>query len=334
MNNTLRRIYIFFLSYIFSVISLSAQLPSYLLIQLESSEEKKLERAKRFFDDADAAMKAAVSLYESIPATDTALGDDMIMKYEEALFHLHTASRYIKNGMKLTYSILEKGMDDFWEKHNIRRNYFDIMKEAVQMEQIARDDYISSVSLRDQLAEVSDFLFGIKLHNLAHKHEVYTLNYGGRALQIYQEYPIEYPHNWSNQFVFNLITLNPKAFEKKNEQHVNSKELDQIQVVTFVKDPVTNEKDTAEIQYDIHFRVQVAAHVSRIPKIRLQEIYDGDRYVEEVKEEGWWKYQIGHYKSYSSAQAILEEVDVDRAFITAYNYGKKINISLAKKISP
>ena len=66
----------------------------------------------------------------------------------------------------------------------------------------------------------------------------------------------------------------------------------------------------------------------------IRQIYKGNKEVKEIREDEWYKYQIGNYKSFAVAQTQLEEANVARAFIVAYLEGKKINVKEARKLAP
>jgi hypothetical protein len=56
----------------------------------------------------------------------------------------------------------------------------------------------------------------------------------------------------------------------------------------------------------------------------LENIYNGTMPVQELREEGWFKYTIGHYKTWDEAEKLLNQVKVARAFIVAYKNGKRV----------
>ena len=74
------------------------------------------------------------------------------------------------------------------------------------------------------------------------------------------------------------------------------------------------------------FRVQVAASRIRLNKGQLASIYGGLYPVEQVEEEGWYKYQIIGVRLFSDALKIIREVNVKGSFIAAYNNNNKINL--------
>ena len=57
-----------------------------------------------------------------------------------------------------------------------------------------------------------------------------------------------------------------------------------------------------------------------------ENIYKGKMKIQEIHEDGWFKYLIGHYKDFDDAVKLLNEVNVERAFIVAYKNGKRVPI--------
>lgn len=74
------------------------------------------------------------------------------------------------------------------------------------------------------------------------------------------------------------------------------------------------------------FRVQVAASRIRLNKGQLASVYKGSYPVEQVEEEGWYKYQILGTRLFSDALKIIRDVNVKGSFIAAYNNNDKINL--------
>jgi len=74
------------------------------------------------------------------------------------------------------------------------------------------------------------------------------------------------------------------------------------------------------------FRIQVAASRAQLTREQLARIYPGHYSVEEIEEEGWYKYQLLGVRLFSDALGILKDIPVNRAFVSAYEDGKKIEL--------
>ena len=83
----------------------------------------------------------------------------------------------------------------------------------------------------------------------------------------------------------------------------------------------------------LFFRVQIAASHSTLNKEQLNRIYSGSYAVEQVEEDGWYKYQILGVRLFSDALKIIRDAKVKGAFIAAYNNNEKMNLLDAVRIS-
>ncbi len=74
------------------------------------------------------------------------------------------------------------------------------------------------------------------------------------------------------------------------------------------------------------FRVQIAASRINIRREQLEGIYSGSYCVEQVEEEGWYKYQLPAVRLFSDALKMIRDVQVEGSFIAAYDNGIKIDL--------
>jgi hypothetical protein len=88
---------------------------------------------------------------------------------------------------------------------------------------------------------------------------------------------------------------------------------------------VENERQAAMIPADddIIYRVQIAANKTELGQKELQSIYYGNKSVEMVEENGWYKYSVGDFTSYADASKFRKSCGVKNAFIVAYRKGKR-----------
>ena len=68
-------------------------------------------------------------------------------------------------------------------------------------------------------------------------------------------------------------------------------------------------------------RVQIAAHKTELTQRALSRIYYGNKSVEMVNEEGWFKYSIGDFTTYADANKFRKQCGVKNAFIVAFAIG-------------
>ncbi len=74
---------------------------------------------------------------------------------------------------------------------------------------------------------------------------------------------------------------------------------------------------------EIIYRVQIAAHRTQLTQRALSKIYYGNKGVEMINEEGWFKYSIGDFITYADADKFRKQCGVKNAFIVAYRKGQK-----------
>jgi hypothetical protein len=74
---------------------------------------------------------------------------------------------------------------------------------------------------------------------------------------------------------------------------------------------------------EIIYRVQIAAFKTQLTQRALSKIYYGNKQVEMLNEEGWFKYSIGDFYTYDDADKFRKQCGVKNAFIVAYRKGQK-----------
>jgi len=137
-----------------------------------------------------------------------------------------------------------------------------------------------------------------------------------RALRIFQDWPVEYNYEWDDY----VRPLDPLLVEDRRR--------DSIQAEKDIKDA----KQKGSKDSTIIFKAQIAAHTIKMDEKYLREkIYKGNREIYLSVAEDWYRYDIGTFYSYEEARKIVQESDVEKAFVAAYQNGKRIAISEAVK---
>ncbi len=72
---------------------------------------------------------------------------------------------------------------------------------------------------------------------------------------------------------------------------------------------------------NVIYRVQLAANKAELTQRALQKIYYGNKQVEMIMDDGWFKYSIGDFDDYKSADKFRSQCGVKNAFIVAYRKG-------------
>jgi hypothetical protein len=82
---------------------------------------------------------------------------------------------------------------------------------------------------------------------------------------------------------------------------------------------------------EVVYKVQIAANRTQLDQRTLQNIYYGQKSVEMIEENGWYKYAVGDFKSYQEADKFRKSCGVKNAFIVSYRKGKQFVPIQAKK---
>lgn len=312
-----------------------SQIPGDLHLELNSSDVKKIDKFRTQFEDAKKMYEKAVSFYESIPAPDTSQDfdyDNYYKKIEEAMGMLFEGMSLFNSATDQVFDIYKKGTDEFWEEQR-KENHVPIGLEKARYLELEANIAYEKSKVRRQFAEESkDFLEAVSYVNKANKLDAEALQNMGRALQIYQDFPVEYNYQWTDDIdIEEIIAQKQAERDARNEKLFGKhKKEPKKEEAIIERVPEVVEKPVGEVI----FRVQIAAHTVKMEDAFINQIYRGDKVVSEIKEDEWYKYQIGNYKSFAEAQKQLEEANVARAFIVAYQEGKKINVKEARKIAP
>lgn len=74
---------------------------------------------------------------------------------------------------------------------------------------------------------------------------------------------------------------------------------------------------------NVVYKVQIAANRTQLDQRTLQNIYYGQKGVEMIEENGWYKYVVGDFNSYQEADKFRKSCGVKNAFIVAYRKGEQ-----------
>ncbi len=315
-----------------------SQVPNDLNLEISGGDVKKIEKNKENFEEAQKIYKKAVSLYEAIPAPDTSKDFD----YESYNEKVEEAMKMLLEGMEMysaatdqVFSIYKDGANDFWEEQR-KEGHVPIGLEKARYLELEAGIAYDKATVRKQFARESmDFLEAVSYVNQCNKLEAEALQNMGRALQIYQDFPVEYNYQWVDDINIEEIIAQKQAEREARNEKLFGKHKQEVkpqneEIGIIEREPVEPEPIVGEVTY----RVQIAAHTIKMEDSFIKQIYKGDREVSEIQEDNWYKYQIGNYKSFAEAQKQLEEANVARAFIVAYLEGEKINVKEARKIAP
>jgi len=81
----------------------------------------------------------------------------------------------------------------------------------------------------------------------------------------------------------------------------------------------------------VYFTIQIMADKVRVSESRLKRVYTGSREIIENAGDGWYRYSVGRFNSYSEAAAAMKKEGI-KGYVVAYNGSKRITTAAAKKI--
>jgi hypothetical protein len=92
-------------------------------------------------------------------------------------------------------------------------------------------------------------------------------------------------------------------------------------------------KEAPEIIHEdkLFFAIQIMADRIKVTQDRLDRVYFGTRKISENIGDGWYRYKVGKFDSYSEAKSAMKEENI-KGFIVAYKGTERIPVAEAIKI--
>lgn len=72
---------------------------------------------------------------------------------------------------------------------------------------------------------------------------------------------------------------------------------------------------------EVIYRVQIAANRSELSQRALSKMYYGNKHIEMINENGWYKYSVGDFTTYEEASSFRKSTGMPNAFVVAYRRG-------------
>lgn len=281
-------------------------------VQLSKSDKKKVEHANEL-------VKEGIDLWDQLnnqynPDNITNYKIDSAYNKDAYPILLRAAQKFIE-GNSLKYDVYHDNCTEFFKKHRYDspsgleggKKY---QKEATNYIEKAQSNRRAADNYKNEYAKAySRFFEAISLEIIAVKKE-------GRALQIYQDWPVHYAYQFDDDIEVDLF--NPKV------------------AVVVKKDPPKTDPPKVEVKnepyvepYDstvIYYQVQIAAHTQPLAMDYLKNIYIGAIKINEIHEDEWYKYTLGRYKTFEEAAKLLRSINVPKAFVVAYKNGKRVKL--------
>lgn len=298
-------------------------------VQLSKTDKKRLDRSNELF-------KAGMELWNQLndrynPENIKDYKMDSICNKDAYPILVKAAQKFLEAN-NLKYEIYNSNCREFFIKHRGEspsglENAKRFQKEADNYIQKAQSNRLSATSYKNEYVKAYDRYFeAISLEIIAAKKE-------GRALQIYQDWPVHYAYQFDDDIEVDLFHPKTVAVVKQEPPKQTP-----APVVTEQPKPVEVKKVEPEAEpYDstvIYYQVQIAAHTQPLSNKYIKDnIYIGAVRINEIREEGWYKYTLGRYKTFEEASKLLKSINVPKAFVVAYKNGKRVPLKEVKEQS-
>lgn len=291
-------------------------------VQLSKSDKKRLDKANEL-------IKSGMDMWNELnqnynPDNITTYKMDSICNKDAYPMLLQAAQKFLE-GNALKYEIYNSNCRDFFSKHKYEspsglENAKKFQKEALNYINKAQTNRLAASSYKNEYVKAYNRFFeAISLEIIAVKKE-------GRALQIYQDWPVHYAYQFDDDIEVDLF--NPKTVAAVVKKEPPKTEPPKVDVKEVKKDePYVEPYDSTVIYY----QVQIAAHTQPLTTEYLKNIYIGAVKINEIHEDEWFKYTLGRYKTFEEAAKLLRSINVPKAFVVAYKNGKRVPLKEVKE---
>lgn len=285
-------------------------------IKLDVIDEKRLEKGVESLNEALSVETEALRIFDNVNDDEKALG--ISSDYNKVINKLVQASELYKQGHGLIFNVFNEDCGKFTDVMRKMNHYASGMNKAKYYEIKGESTLEKSIRIRNVIHEANKAEWiQYKMHE-ALELEKLAIRDVGRALQVYQDFPVEYNYGWDNDVTPEQLA---KFFDNPSVKLPPED--------AFTKKPV---EVAIAPEEKIIFRVQIAAHTVQLAKDYIRTFYTGKDTVQEVHEGKWYKYQIGTLENYESADSLQRTCRVPRAFVVAYQNNRRLTIKEALTI--
>lgn len=316
--------------FIISTLNLSGQdLPKVLdpPVEFDKGEVKKIEKANELINAGLDIWKGLVENYN--PRNITNYRTDSLYN-AQANPKLLEAAKYFHQGTYIKFEVYRKNCASFWSKHRYDspsglEGAKALQKEATVYLEKAMSNRNSAENYAKEYAKAFEkFHEAISLEIIAVKKE-------GRALQLYRDWPVHYNYVFDDDIVKNLFKKEkPAEVVVAAVAESNKEEIKKQDVSTESKVEVAQIAEPEPEAYDstvVYYQVQIVAHTVPLNSSYIRmNVYNGDMPVDVLKEDGWYKYVIGRYRTFDEANKLLRKLNIPKAFVVAYKNHKRVPI--------
>lgn len=287
-------------------------------INFSFNDEKKFEKGIKTLITADQEMAKIESMFSELSELEQK--EKVSADYERALKELKDLSASYSEGNLTVYQVFKDKSDAFWTRMRKVQHFAAGVEKGKYYESQARKHLAMARQRREQVLWTDRYEYARTKMKEANELENEAIRDQGRALQVYADYPVEYNYGWDNDITLDEIS------ELYRNPAVNEPPEDIYATV----DPKV--KVDSQLMKEIIFKVQIAAHTVPLTEEYLRTIYKGGMPIDMIYEDEWYKYSIGRYTTFDEADKTLEACKVRKAFIVAYQGGKKLTIKEALEL--
>lgn len=286
-----------------------------LSIKLEVIDEKRIEKGVKILNEAFLVERQAIKMIEDLKEDEKL--DASSSDYKKAIKKLIQASETYREGHMIIYTVFQENCIKFEEIMGKMQHTATGINKAKFYERKGARAFDKALSTRDLLLMLEKHdLIQYKMAE-ALELEKLSIRDRGRAVQIYQDFPVEYDYGW-------IDDVTAEEVEAAFKDPAISRPPDDLFVQKAATPEIIVEKPAMA---PIIFRVQIAAHTVQIDDKYIKEnIYAGNMPVKEVFEDNWYKYSIGEFDNFNAANNLLKQCRVAKAFVVAYQEGTKLSI--------
>ncbi len=280
-----------------------------LYLKHEKSELRKLEKATEYILEGRNKFEALVSVGEG---------------NEESLEQLTEAYEIYNKGILLSKEIYEEQIQTFY--HTIKPRFVEELGRPKYLEtksyKFLREAEMRSRRANDSVAD-GNFIGARQNFGEAIDLEYLGLRSLARTVRVFQDWPVEYPYVWDDY-------VRPRDYFVDKPQVIPEEKDTLLAAIDVPEAPPPGDPTIAPIV----FKVQIAAHTIPMSDEYIRRtIYPGKEKIDLRREGKWFKYSIGEFDTFADAKALMQESNVQRAFIVAYQEGRKLNTTRAIKLN-
>ena len=213
----------------------------------------------------------------------------------------------ISNNLYFLHSKLDRGIKEAHKSYG-RSNRTPNIKKVLEHQKEAIDE------LKKLLAEVEQGL--LEINGISSQEKLIAEN---DSVTVEEEMAENAPESVSGK---NAVTEETIVYRAVSVDSVRNVPRTEGQVSRQVVQPDTT----------VYFAIQVIADRVRVTKDRLDRVYFGNRKISENIGDGWYRYKVGHFKTYYEAAATMKRENI-KGFIVAYKGLKRIHVAEAIKLS-